>query len=178
MPVWANFFRLWWFYSREQTWALRPRWASGEKGIRLESLSSSFSTLAACVSSVSAGHMTDSPRPFGFQKGLSASPGVKRSLTPLLYVLCPHTVLRGERRGHGNDDVSKNNKKDWFVCCNNSDNGWIETPLCEAYFTPCSTKPLYIVSIEPDFVENYSPCATAGDRYSIAAHRTRTNAFA
>lgn len=32
-----------------ETWDLRPTWASGEKGIRLESLSLSFSTPAACV---------------------------------------------------------------------------------------------------------------------------------
>ncbi len=31
-------------------------------------------------------------------------------------------------------------------------------PLCGAYFISRTIKPLYIVSIEPGFVENYSPC--------------------
>lgn len=155
----------------DQTWAPRPTWVSGEKGIKLKLSSLSFSTPAARVP---AGHMT----PAWLLKALSVPRGEKVIDTrALLTALVQCWALRGEKKDHGNDDVSKILKR-IDLCAAITRTMADRKPLCEAYFTSCSIKPLYIVSIEPDFVENYSPCMPAQDKYSIAARRTRINVFA
>lgn len=148
--------------------------ACREKGIRLESLSLSFSTPSACVS---AGHVTpacllEDPRcPLRLK-------GHWHHCSPL----CPHTVLSVERwkkKGHGNDDVSEIIKRiDLCAAITGFAIMGFYPPLCEAYFTSCTTKPLYIVSNELYFVENYSPCTTARDKNSTAARGMRINVFA
>lgn len=82
-----------------------------------------------------------------------------------------------KKKGRGNDDVSEIIKQIDLcaaITCRMVD----RNPLCEAYFTSCTSKPLYIVSNEPYLVENYSPCTTAQDKNSTAARGTRINVFA
>lgn len=65
---------------------------------------------------------------------------------------------RGEKKkDHGNDDVSEIIRR-IDLCAAITGTIVDRNPLCQAYFTSCTTASLYIVSIEPNFVEICSPC--------------------
>lgn len=67
-------------------------------------------------------------------------------------------ALRGKKK---KDDLSKIIK--WIDLCAAITRTLADrNPSCQAYFTSCTAKQLYIVSLEPDFVENDSPCTTTG----------------